>query len=133
MVKDVQAAFDYLVKQKNVNPNKIGIIGASIGANLGVTFAADNPGKVKAVALLSPGKTYRGVATEPAVKAYAGKMLLCATPGDAYSFESVNALLKLAPGRATLKPVSGGAHGTDMFPEHPKLIGDILTWLNQAM
>jgi len=75
MLGDVGAAFDFLSKQKNVDPNKIGVVGASYGSSLALIYAADNP-KVAAVALLSPGLNYFGnMPTEPAVKKYGNRPL----------------------------------------------------------
>ena len=53
-------------------PTSIGLAGASIGANLALLDAADDPG-VMSVALLSPGIDYRGLRTEAAMKKYAGQ------------------------------------------------------------
>src|SRR5205085_3046220 len=75
MLGDVGAAFDFLAKQKNVNPNRIGVVGASYGSSLALIYAADNP-KVAAVALLSPGLNYFGnMQTEPAIKKYGDRPL----------------------------------------------------------
>lgn len=57
MEADVSNAFGFLVKQKNVDAAKIGIVGASYGSSLALIYAAKNP-KVKAVVLLSPGINY---------------------------------------------------------------------------
>src|ERR671922_1155128 len=57
MVADVKAAKQFLVTQKNINPNNIAIVGASIGANIALNYAASDP-SIKAVVLLSPGLNY---------------------------------------------------------------------------
>ena len=71
MKADVGAAVDFLVTQVNVDPARIGIVGASYGSSLALIYAAEDP-RVKAAALLSPGINYFGnMPTEPAVKKYA--------------------------------------------------------------
>ena len=56
---DVRAAKAFLRERPEVIGNSLGIAGASIGANLAVLDAADDPG-VLSIALLSPGSTTRG-------------------------------------------------------------------------
>ncbi len=48
MVLDVKAAKHFLVTQKHISPNNIAIVGASIGANVGLKYAASDP-SIKAV------------------------------------------------------------------------------------
>jgi len=118
MLGDVGAAFDFLSKQKNVDPNKIGVVGASYGSSLALIYAADNP-KVAAVALLSPGLNYFGnMPTEPAVKKYGNRPLyLIAAEDDP---ESAGAVRKLAAAaakddRSQMTIYDKGGHGSGLF------------------
>jgi len=52
-VKDVQAAYDYLLTRDDVNPEKIGLIGNSMGGSIGLLYAATNP-QIKAIVAQSP-------------------------------------------------------------------------------
>lgn len=63
MKLDVKAAKQFLVTQKGINPKNIAIVGASIGANVALKYAAVDP-SIKAVVLLSPGLHYKGVIKE---------------------------------------------------------------------
>ena len=73
MKNDVAAAFEFLAKQQNVDPARIGIIGASYGSSLAIIYGAENRA-VKSVVLLSPGINYFGnLPTEPAVKNYGNR------------------------------------------------------------
>jgi dienelactone hydrolase len=118
MLGDVGAAFDFLAKQKNVDPNRVGIIGASYGSSLTIIYAADNP-KVAAVALLSPGTNYFGnMQTEPAVAKYRDRPLfMTAAEDDPDSFNSVTKLSEVtgAPKRAVVVTVPKGGHGTALL------------------
>ena len=74
---DVRAAKAFLRDRPEVVPSIIGIAGASVGANLAVLDAADDPG-VRSIALLSPGIDYRGLRTEAAMKKFGARPALLA-------------------------------------------------------
>ncbi len=117
MKADVGAAFDFLAKQKNVNAEKIGIVGASYGSSLAIIYGAENP-KVKAVALLSPGVNYFGnMSTEPAVKSYGDRaLLIVAADDDKESADSVKKLKNAgANDKYEVKIYPKGGHGTGIF------------------
>jgi len=117
MLGDVDAAFEFLSRQKNVDPARVGIVGASYGSSLAIMYAAGDP-KVKAVALLSPGLNYFGnMQTEPAVKKYGDRpLLLVAANDDKESADSVNQL-KNASANAKIesKIYDKGGHGTSLL------------------
>jgi Dienelactone hydrolase and related enzymes len=117
MLGDVGAAFEFLSKQKNVDPATVGIVGASYGSSLAIIYAADNP-KVKAVALLSPGLNYFGnMATEPAIAKYGNRPLLLVAAQD--DTESADAVKKLSGNGSNekyqVKIYDKGGHGTGLF------------------
>jgi dienelactone hydrolase len=117
MKADVNAAFEFLSKQDNVSPTRIGIIGASYGSSLALICAADNE-KVKAVALLSPGLNYFGnLPTGPAVRKYGNRsLLLVAAEDDKESASSVKKLKEAgASERHEVKVYKKGGHGTGLF------------------
>lgn len=117
MLGDVGSAFDFLSKQRNVDPNHIGIIGASYGSSLALIYAADNP-KVAAVALLSPGLNYFGnMATEPAIRNMGDHpVLLVAAEDDPDSASTVKRLKDIgAKDNFELKIYPKGGHGTGLF------------------
>jgi pimeloyl-ACP methyl ester carboxylesterase len=118
MLGDVGAAFDFLSKQKNVDPNRIGIVGASYGSSLALIYAADNP-KVAAIALLSPGTNYFGnLQTEPAMVKYGSRpAFLAAAEDDPDSSKDTAKLGEVAaePRRAVVVSVSKGGHGTALL------------------
>ena len=82
MIADVDNAFRFLAKQKNVDAAKIGIVGASYGSSLALIYAAENK-QVKAIALLSPGINYFGnLPTEPAANTFGNRPLLLVAAED---------------------------------------------------
>ena len=115
MLGDVNAAFDYLGRQQDVDPTRMSIIGASYGSSLAIIYAADHP-NVKAVALLSPGLNYFGnMPTEPAVKKYGERpLMLVAASDDAESADAVRELKTASP-NAEDKVYERGGHGTTLL------------------
>lgn len=117
MLGDVSAAFDFLARQKNVDPARIAIVGASYGSSLALIYAADNP-KVRSVAMLSPGLNYFGnMPTEPAVKKYGARpLLLVAASDDQESAGSVMKLKVVVPDeKYEIRIFEKGGHGTGLF------------------
>lgn len=118
MLSDVDTAFDFLSRQSNVDPNRVGIIGASYGSSLALIYAADHP-NVAAVALLSPGLNYFGnMQTEPAMSNFKNRpALLAAAKDDPDSFNAVTRLSELTsePNRAMAVSVDKGGHGTALL------------------
>ena len=67
------------------SPAASGLAGASIGANLAVLAAADDP-TVRSLALLSVGLDYRGLRLEAALKKFGARpALLVASQEDPYA------------------------------------------------
>lgn len=126
---DVEASVDFL-KQKGVK--KIFVIGASIGANLALQYAAEHS-DIRAAILLSPGLDYRGVATADlpqrlhAVQA----VYYVASSEDSYSADSVRMLYQKTPEGIIKeeKIFDDAGHGTDMLTHEPDFEGQIISWL----
>ncbi|MEM3030629.1 MAG: alpha/beta fold hydrolase [Candidatus Micrarchaeia archaeon] len=123
MVEDVRAAKEFLASQ---GARAFALIGASIGANTALVYAAGDS-DVKAAVLLSPGLDYRGVKTEDAAGRTAIPLLIAASDEDEYSFISVQRLAQLASA-SELRTFSGAGHGTDMLAR-TNLTQEIIQWL----
>lgn len=135
MLSDVGAAFDFLSTQKNVDPARVGIVGASYGSSLALIYSANNP-KVKAVALLSPRLNYFGnMQTEPAVKKYGDRpLLLVAANDDKESADSVNKLKTAgANEKYEVKIYDKGGHGTGLFNAGVGLENTLDTFLTKGL
>ncbi len=116
MKADVDNAFQFLAKQKNVDASRIGIVGASYGSSLAIIYAAENS-RVKAVALLSPGINYfDNLPTEPAVKNFGDRpLLLVAAEDDKDSADAVRKLKATGGEKYEVKVYEKGGHGTNLF------------------
>ena len=133
-ILDLQAAAAFL-KEKNVDPEKVVFVGASIGANLVLQFLSENSEYKKAI-LLSPGLDYRGIKTEPLVKNLKkGQSVwyLAAQDDDrsgGNAGDMVKKLYELTPGQVIrlITIFKIGGHGTDLFNAVPELKNKILEW-----
>ena len=107
---DVRAARRFLTSRSDVS-GRVGIGGASLGANLALLEAADDP-TVAAVALLSPSLDYRGVRIDAAARKYGNRpMLIVASDDDGYAMRTSRDLQKGAgPSRESMllnQPATG--------------------------
>jgi dipeptidyl aminopeptidase/acylaminoacyl peptidase len=61
--RDVESAIDWLVKEKKINPKRVGLAGESMGAAIALQVAAHNP-SIRAVWADSPFASLRRIAEE---------------------------------------------------------------------
>lgn len=118
MLGDVGACFGFLSKQGNVNPKRIGILGASYGSSLALIYAAGDP-EVAAIAMLSPGLDYFGsMKTKPAMEKYGNRPAYMLAAED--DGESANAIRMLNPIESNIAKYeqtihARGGHGTALL------------------
>lgn len=132
MTHDVAAAVTWLRSQPEVNADRVAVIGASLGANLALKYAAGDP-RIAQVALLSPGLDYKGVSTEDSIAAYGSRPLFMAVSReDNYAAKSVLVLDASSPNAdKEMKIFTGAGHGTRMLTREPALETALITWLNE--
>ena len=117
MKSDVAAAVRFLSEQKNVDRQRIGIVGASYGSSLAIIHAGDDAG-IKAVALLSPGANYFGnLPIMPSIEKYGARpVLIVAAEDDEESAADSRLLDERAAGdNHQLQIYKEGGHGTGIF------------------
>lgn len=134
--QDVAAAYAWLATHEGVDRAHVGIVGASIGANLALVQGADDT-TVDAIGLLSPGFDFFGVAVEGLIEEYGDRpSFLAASEEDVYSADTVRALASSALGEAELAIYTGAGHGTAMLESEPdlaiRLIAFLARWLIPA-
>ncbi|MBN1201042.1 MAG: alpha/beta fold hydrolase [Anaerolineae bacterium] len=126
---DVRAALAQLASLPGVDAAQIAVIGASIGANLGLNACADNPG-CAGVVLLSPGLDYRGITTADAMARLGARpVLIAASEQDANNPADSVTLDGLAAGDHQLVIYPAAGHGTNMLTAEPGLGNVIVDWL----
>lgn len=134
-ILDLAAAADYCAAH-GAPPEKVILIGASIGANLALQFIAAHP-EYKRAMLLSAGLNYRGVETEPAARRLRSDqtILLAAARDDDRSggnaVEMSEKIFQAIPHNVAkeLIVIEKGGHGTDLFAsvDGPRLIEKIIS------
>jgi dienelactone hydrolase len=133
LVRDVTAARHYLSSRGDVQQSRLGIAGASIGANLAVLVAAADPA-IASIALLSPSIDYRGLRIDAAMKKYATRpALLIASDEDAYASRSVKDLQKAGTGTRQALILNHAGHGTVMLGRDPDLAQTLVDWFRRTL
>lgn len=120
---DIDAAVAFLEKQK-IPLSRIGLLGASLGANL-VSVAARHRPKLRFAVLLSPGRDYRGVLLE---EKPGPKTLIAASSGDLYAFQTFVGFSARGSAHFLLQAERG--HGVQMFAD-PVFLKKLLAWLSR--
>ena len=126
---DVLEVLNQMRNLPDVDPARISVIGASIGANLAVQACADSQA-CKSVVMISPGLNYLGVmALDPLTRYGNGSVLIIASRDDQPSGTDSVTLDKDAKGNHTLQLYNGSAHGTDLLGTQPDVIRLVIQWL----
>lgn len=119
------------VRTRGISIDRIGLAGASIGANLAVRMLTEEP-RMPGAVLLSPGENYRGLhAPEDAQKLLSGQALfIAASQDDPESYATSQALFDAAPiSQKQFFPYANAGHGTAIFSAEPKLMEKAADWL----
>jgi pimeloyl-ACP methyl ester carboxylesterase len=134
MVLDVRAARRHLAQRAGeVHQTRVGIIGASIGANLAALEASTDP-TVASLALLSPSIDYRGLRIEAAVRKLATRpVLLIASDDDAYASRSAREIQKAGGGPREIVILKQAGHGTAMLGRDPDLPRLLVDWFRRTL
>lgn len=129
MILDVKAANFFLNTEHPDKPAYI--IGASIGANIGLQFAAQK--NVSKLVLLSPGLDYKGLVTKEFIETYHNDLFIAAAKEDVYAFNSANELFQRTgtpAGKRDLMLVDGPEHGTNLLKDK-EFRAKLLSWLEK--
>lgn len=132
-INDVEAGVAFL-ESKGFSANRIALVGASIGANLALQYAAAHP-TIPAVVALSPGLNYHGVLTMPAIDGMprVTRVYLAASSEDAESDAAVEKLAERCLAKLTVKHFDGAGHGTTMLEREPTLANELVDWIAKSL
>ncbi|HXE81245.1 MAG TPA: alpha/beta fold hydrolase [Vicinamibacterales bacterium] len=132
LLHDVRAALEYVKARPEVIPGRIGIAGASLGANVAALAAAEDPA-VKALALISPSLDYRGLRAEAPLRKYGNRhLLLVAAAGDPYARRSSRELAAGGANRELIVTETVG-HGTMLLAREPALVDRLVDWFQRTL
>lgn len=132
MILDVRAARRYLMQRSDVQHTRVGMMGASIGANLAALGGAADT-SVVSLALLSPSLDYRGLRIEAALKKFTRPVMLVASDDDAYASRSARELQKGGGGVREILLLRQAGHGTGMLGRDPGLAGTLVDWFRRTL
>jgi alpha-beta hydrolase superfamily lysophospholipase len=133
MAFDVRAARRYLASRTDVLQSRVGVAGASLGANVAALAAAAD-GSLASLALLSPSLDYQGLRIEQAVKKIGSRpVLLVAGTDDAYAARSARELQKAGGGPRELLVLENAGHGTVMLTRSEHLAGTLVDWFRRTL
>lgn len=126
---DAVTALDMLATLPGIAPGQVIVVGASLGANVGLNACAARPGCAAAV-LLSPGLDYRGITTAGAMAQLGARpVLILAGENDGNNPADSLTLGNLAAGDHEVLIFPQGGHGTAMLENVPDLADRIVAWL----
>jgi len=123
MQNDVEASVAFL-RTEGVEKKDVSLVGASVGANLALMYAKDNP--VDKLLLLSPGTRIRGV--DISRLSYKKPLLIQVGHYDAFSSIAVDELELNLP-KARVMEYDSSAHGTDLLNHDLSAKEDFLFYL----
>ena len=139
MLLDIDIAFNWLTAQSGVDRNRIAIVGAGLGANVALRYAAFNE-DVAAFLLLSPGMIYQDVRVDDVIGKVGHRPLqIAVSQFDGYSFESSKRLIELRKQAGDivstndLTVCSGSLQGVDMLGGVKQLPGVCIEWLRRVL
>lgn len=128
---DAREAIHYL---RDVNKDMdIALIGSSIGANVAMEVAADDP-TIKAVVLLSPAKEYHGISIVDDNAQFTRPALYGVSEADAGSFKDTQDLYESARStKKELKTFPKSGHGHKLIANESDFAAYIITWLDAVL
>ena len=133
LVLDAEAARAYLSARPEIVPGRVGLLGASLGANVAVLVAGNDP-TIPTMALLSASLEYRGLYLEQALRKYGQRpVLLVASSEDPYALRSARQAVTMGDGPRELRVLSGAGHGTVMLSRDPDLISALVDWFLRTL
>jgi pimeloyl-ACP methyl ester carboxylesterase len=129
--EDLSLVWAHLAGREDVDAERIAAAGASIGANMSVVLAVNEP-SLKTMILLSAGEDYFGVTTDDRIQEYGDRpVLFVASQEDTAAADSSRDLHELAKGTVELIMYNGAGHGTNMFNKQPELADMMLEWFDR--
>lgn len=129
---DVLGAVAYLrTNPHGLSPQRIGLVGASIGSTAAILAAASDP-TLDAIVTLSPGRAYRGVdAITPAIGLGHRHLLSLAASGEADSVEASSTFVRITTGEELV--LDGNDHGVALLAAHPEAMTRVDAFLRASL
>lgn len=131
--EDIAAAAKFL-ESKGVPAEAVALGGADLGGSLALKYAALHP-EIAMVFILSPGMSYRDIATVNAVRAYKDRPILFVVAEDDRKSAAETAIMgqfaRQAAGEMNVTVLTAArGHGTRMLIFNKGLMDSILEWVD---
>jgi dienelactone hydrolase len=127
-LNDTRLWIEWLRQQAGIDPNRINIIGASLGGDVALNIVAEDPAIVS-IAVLSPGLEVQGITTAPAVAEIEQPVYFVTGNEDVASMEAVQAFILDAPTETHISIYNTSACCTFLLDTEPELLSALLAWL----
>ncbi|MCG3148372.1 MAG: hypothetical protein PCFJNLEI_01815 [Verrucomicrobiae bacterium] len=139
MLLDINAAFEWLSEQPGIATEQIGVVGAKLGANLALRYAAINE-DIAAILIFSPTLNSQDIRTDKIITKIGKRPLrIAVASGDANSFLAAKQLLKLrkdagqAVTESEITVSTGTLQGTELITGVAGLSEAVFSWLQRAL
>ncbi|MFH1776471.1 MAG: alpha/beta fold hydrolase [Candidatus Omnitrophota bacterium] len=136
MVNDALAAENFLLQQDNVDVQRIGLIGGSLGCSVAIKLATVSE-HIRSIALLSPAMNYLGVDLSRDLPKLSKKdiPILVFLEETDFNYTSGKKFFTAYPGKKRLKVYNEKGHGTRLFLSDVKseIENEIITQLNDNL
>lgn len=130
MALDVEASRQFLDSRGYTG--SFSLVGASIGANVAIQYAAQEHA-LKGIVLLSPGTDYHTVTLERYLPSLSQiKIYVAAGREDQQTTAAVGEIQAALGEKAYVIWYGGSDHGTQLLTAHPELEGLIVEWISDA-
>lgn len=128
---DVVQMLEEVEKQsKKVDMNRFAIIGADIGANTAILVSKSITKKPKALVLISPTMTFKGLYVPIALSEIGHVPVLAITSQkDLFCLQEQEKLARFSQGAFYVKNYPNGGMGMLMLKVNPTMSSDIIKWL----
>lgn len=132
---DLLAAINFLKNENQIDTNQIGIIGASIGANLACVAAASNDYNIKSIVALSAktkaAKNLSG--SKEALMLKNAFYIASKKEQDGMRAKWANELFSKTSGHKKIIIADGDKHGSFILRENPNIQSEILKWFKKTL
>jgi alpha-beta hydrolase superfamily lysophospholipase len=128
--EDVHVWLAWLRAQDGINPDKVSIVGASLGTDLGLRAMADDPQLVTLVGISPLLDAYDVILTAPAVEQIERPLFLIAGQGVEGEADAARRLMQVAQGDIQVRLYDSNACCTYFFMLERDLIPAIMAWLD---
>ena len=132
---DLLAAIAYLEQDKQIDASSIGILGASIGANLASMAAASEKYNIKSAVAMS-AKTQAAQNLSGNQEKLSPKnvfYIASKEEQDGKRMAWANELFTLTSGMKKVEIAEGNKHGSFILGEHSYLESEIIAWFNMSL